>query len=426
MGSAPSVASSGAAPFVAAAALPVLRGLDPATGEAALNSQAALKKPYVVLVSIDGFRWDYPEKFKTQNILAMAASGVRARRMRAVFPTKTFTNHMSLMTGQYPDRHGIVANEFYDSKLDKVYQKTQSGPDDQVWYQGLPLWNILAKSHIVTANFFWPPGDAAVQGVHPGYYLRYDESVPSERRAEEVVRWLTLDESVRPHFISLYLSDVDAASHRYGIESVQVRSAVERVDKVVGFLRSAFSSLNVAANLMVVSDHGMADVSPEKSIAPDASDYDLKHFLFVGRGPQMIIYLRPHENKNLLISLRARLVRQARRTGHFRVLTRAEMAARHYAANDRCGDLVIAPDLPWQVGLKGSMPILSGANHGWANEAPEMHAFFVAEGPAFARGQGLGEIRNIDVAPLILKIFALPPSSTMSGRWQNLRAALAH
>src|SRR5580692_7026552 len=171
------------------------------------NAAAQQAKPYVVLVSLDGFRYDYATKYGAKNLRAMAARGASAPEgMLPSYPSVTFPNHYEIVTGLYPDHHGIVANAFYDPARRESYSYTNpKTTGDGSWYSGTPLWVLAEKQGMRTASFFWPTSDAEIQGKRPSYYVApYDESIPDEKRVEQVLAWLRLPVEKRPHFIALY------------------------------------------------------------------------------------------------------------------------------------------------------------------------------------------------------------------------------
>ena len=191
---------------------------------------------YVVLVSLDGFRWDYPQKYRAANLQHIAEEGASAPEgMIPSFPSLTFPNHYTIVTGLYPGHHGIVANTFYDPARQATYSYTDSKTNgDGTWYGGVPLWSLAEKQGMRTACFFWPASNAEIAGQRPTYYLNYDGSVANEQREQQVIAWLKLPAAQRPHFIIVYFSDVDHQGHENGPDSPEVAGAVHQLDSIVG------------------------------------------------------------------------------------------------------------------------------------------------------------------------------------------------
>ncbi len=217
-------------------------------------------KHYVVLVSLDGFRYDYAAKYGAKNLLAMAARGATAPEgMIPEYPSLTFPNHYSIVTGLYPEHHGIVANSFYDPVRKESY--TYANPKDTgdgSWYGGTPLWVLAEQQGMRAACFFWPASDAEIQGKRPSYYVApYDDNFPDEKRVDQVLAWLALPPEKRPHFITLYYPNTDHAGHVYGPDAPETGEAVRHVDEMMGRLLQGIADSGLPVDLIVLADHGM-------------------------------------------------------------------------------------------------------------------------------------------------------------------------
>jgi predicted AlkP superfamily pyrophosphatase or phosphodiesterase len=247
------------------------------------NALVQEQKHYVVLVSLDGFRYDYAKKYGATHLLALAKQGASAPDgMIPSYPSLTFPNHYTLVTGLYPEHHGIVANSFYDEQRKERYSYTDAKTNsDGTWYGGTPLWVLAEQQGMRSACFFWPGSEAAIQNVRPSYYLHFDNKFPDEQRIDQVIAWLKLPEDKRPHLITLYYSNVDHAGHEYGPGSPQVAEAVKQVDVLIGKLHASLDALHMPIDLIVLSDHGMAK---EEGTWIDLDQYtDLSNFTTVGR-----------------------------------------------------------------------------------------------------------------------------------------------
>ena len=246
------------------------------------NAEAQQAKPYVVMVSLDGFRYDYAKKYGAKHLLALGAEGaVATQGMIPAYPSLTFPNHYTLVTGLYPEHHGIVANSFYDPARKQRYSYNDSATvTDGSWYGGTPLWVLAEKQGMRSACFFWPGSEAEIAGMRPTYYLKFDDHFPDDKRIQQVIAWLRLPAAQRPHFITLYYSTVDHAGHQYGPDSPQTAAAVAHVDQLMSGLWAALAKLQLPVDLIVVSDHGM-----EREQGPwiDLDKYtDLANFTTVG------------------------------------------------------------------------------------------------------------------------------------------------
>jgi predicted AlkP superfamily pyrophosphatase or phosphodiesterase len=395
-----------------------------------LNQPEMQSRPYVVVVSIDGYRADYNAIFQPKNLLALEREGVAAKSMKPVYPSKTFPSHYSMATGLYADRHGIVSNEFYDPATKKSYAiGDRAAVEDGSFYFGEPLWSAVEKQGLRSATFFWIGSEAEIGGYRPNYYLRYSIEVPNSERVNQTLRWLQLPESERPHLLMLYFSEVDSAGHRFGTKSSELRDAVMAIDEQIGRLRQGIAQSGLPVNLIVVSDHGMVDLDPKKVLLIDDSNevaHLLQNFKIVGRGPQMQLYLKEGNDPKLIRQMKKALETFAREKGGvFRALTRKELAPLNLDSSPRIGDLVIEPDIPWLIGTRGSVPDGHGGNHGWDPKSPAMHGIFLASGPAFRPHAPLPTFENIDLYPLVLEILRLKPTPGIDGKLLRTRSALA-
>lgn len=392
----------------------------------AKNSAEALNRPYVVLVSIDGYRYDYNRLFSPPNLSRLEAEGVSAEGLRPPYPSKTFPSHYSIATGLRADRHGIVSNDFYDPALDATYVLSdRKAVENPVWYFGEPLWVTAAHQGMLSASFFWIGSEAPVAGRHPNYFYRYDASIPYETRVNQVLEWLNLPPERRPHLITLYFDGVDTAGHRYGVNSPETRDAVMEVDRMIGKLREGIEATGLPVNLIVLSDHGMQDVSAKKVIIADENPEAariLAKFKVVGRGPQMQLYLKDGEPLSTIDEAQRILQKHLK---HARVLKRSDMESHQYAATPRAGDLIIDTDLPYVVGLRDHKPFVRGGNHGWDPvKYREMWGVFYAIGPQFKEKFKLPAVDNIHVYPLILRILGLKQRVPVDGRLEPMYPAL--
>lgn len=390
------------------------------------NDPAKMSAPYVVMVSIDGYRHDYTELHKAKNLAAIAASGVAAKSLKPVYPSKTFPNHVSIATGMYAENHGIVSNEFFDPERKEVYALSdRNAVSDGSWYLSEPIWNTIGKQGLMTASYFWVGSEAAIQGHYPNHYYLYDKAVPNEKRVDKVLEWLALPDDQRPHFITTYMSDVDSAGHDFGPKSSQVSEAVAAVDAQIGRLKQGIDILRakgLAINLIIVSDHGMHDVSPKKLVRIE--DPLLSSFQVVGVGPQMLIYLKEGQSPKNVDKLYTSLEKLSRKKGHFRVHRRSTMKSYHYAKSSRAGDIVLEADLGWSLVLPSTKKEMVGGNHGWHPDSQSMHGIFYAEGPGFKKSKKIPTLENVNIYPAILKVLGLEIPDGKDGKLDKIKAAL--
>jgi alkaline phosphatase D len=372
------------------------------------NNAATLKKHYVILVSLDGFRYDYAKKYGAKNLQALAASGVTAPDgMIPAYPSLTFPNHYTLATGLYPEHHGIVANSFYDPQRKAVYSLSNPATvTDGSWYGGTPLWVLAEQQGMRAACFFWPGSEAEIQGSRPSYYLKYDEHVPNDLRVEQVLNWLRLPVERRPHLITLYFSDVDHQGHERGPDSPEVAAAVQVVDKEIGALEDGLKKLALPVDVIVVSDHGMATVQGDwitlDQYFPDAGAFE--------KIVSSNLYAKSDADaERAYEAMRGK-------SDKFEVYRRAKMpAGLHDGDNPRSGDPVIVTNGPYLVRFSAPTPSAPATRehkqvgaHGFdPARVPEMKASFFAAGPDIRAGATMVPFEDVDVYPLVAKLLGL-------------------
>jgi predicted AlkP superfamily pyrophosphatase or phosphodiesterase len=256
------------------------------------NSVAQQAKPYLILISADGFRYDLAKKYNATNLLRLREEGVVADYMLPSFPSLTFPNHYSIITGLYPAHHGIVDNTFYDKQKNEIYSiRNRKSVSDSSWYGGTPLWVLAEKQQMLSASFYWVASESAIQGVRPTYYYVYNDAIPIDKRIETVRGWLQLPVANRPHFITFYFPEVDHQEHLHGVESKEAEEAVHFVDESVGKLVKTVDSLGLEVNFIFLSDHGMMNIDAENGLAlPKA--VDTAHFLVLPGLSSLHLYAR--------------------------------------------------------------------------------------------------------------------------------------
>jgi alkaline phosphatase D len=383
------------------------------------NSAAQQAKHYVVLVSLDGFRYDYPRRYGAAHLLKLGFKGASAPEgMFPSYPSLTFPNHISIVTGLYPEHHGIVANSFWDPAREQtyVYTKAQFSSDGS-WYGGTPLWVLAEQQGMRSACLFWPGSEAEIQGKRPSYYLHFDDKLDDEKRVDQVVAWLKLPPELRPHFITLYYSNVDHAGHNYGPDSDEVRAAVHHVDTMVGDLEMKIAALHLPVDIVVVADHGMVRLQGDPVTLSDSADLSNFHT----EGP----FLYPNPDADVQETYEEFLAHPDPR---FKVYRRAELPAYlHFDANPREGDPVIVPNGPFRFRAT-ELSEGEGKNHRGGHgfdprTMPEMKAIFFAAGPDIRSGVQLKPFENVNIYPFIAEILGLIPPD-VDGTLDVLRPAL--
>ncbi|MEY4278392.1 MAG: hypothetical protein RL377_396, partial [Bacteroidota bacterium] len=236
------------------------------------NDKSQFNKPYVILISADGFRADFTELYNATFLKSISKKGVRAQFMTPSFPSLTFPNHYSIVTGMYPSHHGLVDNTYYDASRGAEYRMgNQKTVQDGSWYGGTPLWVLAEQQKMLSASFYWVASEAAIQNTRPTYYYVYNEKINIANRIKAVKDWLSLPEDQRPHMITFYFPQVDHEAHTYGPNDPHVAEAVQLVDSSINALQAALSTLNLPINYIFVSDHGMTKVDNDNTLGMPAA-----------------------------------------------------------------------------------------------------------------------------------------------------------
>lgn len=360
---------------------------------------------YVVLVSFDGFRWDYPDLYETPNFDRIAKKGVRAERLIPSFPTKTFPNHYTLATGLHPGNHGLVNNTFYAPDLDRMYRMgDRTAVEDGAFYGGEPIWVTASKHGLITGSFYWVGSEAPVKGVQPTYWKRFDDSVPFATRIDSVVEWLGYEKERRPRFVTLYYEEPDGVAHSAGPVSPETGQMVQHVDSLLGVLKSKLEALPIARkiNLIVLSDHGMGQLSPDMYVNLAEIIPQDKIIMSLGGNPTYNIDLVDDYIDRALADLNA--------TEGVSAWHRDSVPEHlHYRNHIRIPDLVVVADSGWSIGMRPDGSRYTGGTHGYDPLNSDMHAIFYAAGPSFRKRYVHDELHNVDIYNIVAAILNISP-----------------
>ena len=387
-------------------------------------------QPTVILVSLDGFRYDYLNLYRPSNLNSLAASGVRAKWMIPSFPSKTFPNHYTIATGLYPQDHGIVENNIYDPLFKAVFTLSDRREvENGRWWLGEPIWVTAEKHGQKAASIFYPGTEAEIAGTRPSFWKKYDKEMSNDARVDTLLSWLDLPRDQRPTFLALYFSDPDDAGHEFGPIASETRKAVLNVDKEIGRLIMGLKAREIfrQINLIIVSDHGMASVRLTNAILLDKLfDTNLASRIFWTR-EIVSIFPKAGKEEEIYQSLKRRLPPQGR------VYRKAVMPARfHYSQSPRIAPLLVLPAEGWiltnrkafaEMQAKGETKRPKGG-HGYDNQLPSMRAIFIAHGEAFKKGKVVSPFENIQVYNIMAKILGLKPAVN-DGNYRAAKAVLA-
>ncbi|AHG87806.1 type I phosphodiesterase/nucleotide pyrophosphatase [Gemmatirosa kalamazoonensis] len=384
-------------------------------------------RPYVVLVSFDGFRADYLDRVSLPAFRRVADAGVRARAMWPSFPSKTFPNHYTIVTGLYPGDHGIVANTFWDPVRGAGFRiSDRAASTDGTWYGGEPIWVTAERQGVRAASCFWPGSDAAIGGVRPSTWMPYDESLPNDARVDSVAAWLRRPAASRPHLVTMYVSIVDKTGHEHGPGAAATDSTLREADRILARLLDSLAVSPTAGrvNLVVVADHGMMDVASDRVV--DLSRWvSLDGVRTADPGPVLSLWFGADTARR--DSAYAALARGLAASGaHARVYRRTETPERwHVRATARAGDLLVAADPGWIVTPTPPKGPVTGGQHGWDPAvAPEMGAIFLAAGPDVRARGTIVPFANVQVYPLLARMLRITPAPRLDGDDRLARAIL--
>lgn len=371
--------------------------------------------PYVLLVSFDAFRYDYVEKFNLPHFKSFIKKGSQAEGLLPSFPSKTFPNHYTIVTGLYPGHHGLVDNSFYDPARKETFSRRDKKIAlDPYYYGGTPIWLLAQQKGMKVAPYFWVGSEVLYNDRYPDYNDPYSDTTSNQERVNRVLGWLELPEKDRPHFITLYFSSVDNAGHNFGVSSAELKKAVEDVDAVLGNLVDRVGGTQLPVNIIIVSDHGMKELSyqPDTYVhLNEILNLEDPAVRIINNGTHSHIYI---DRKSKIDSVYA-ILKKAE--NNFNVYKAEQFPERWHYNNPRSGDIFItaAPGKELTLDKRGSTAKKPGSKWGEHGYDPdtvgEMKGIFYASGPNIKPGMKVQAFRNIHIYPFIAKILGLetPP-----------------
>ncbi|EDX82155.1 MAG: alkaline phosphatase family protein [Brevundimonas sp. 32-68-21] len=363
----------------------------------AVATQADRPDP-VILISIDGFRPDYLGRGATPVMDGLVAGGAFGP-MRPSFPSVTFPNHYTLVTGLHPDHHGIVGNRFTDAELGVF---TMASKESGFWDQAEPIWVSAEKAGVRTGTMFWPGSEVEIHGVRPSRWEPFDQSMSGDARVDRILSWLDLPADQRPRFETLYFDIVDSAGHRHGPDAAETRAAVASVDASIGRLVEGLKARGLYDRtlLVLVSDHGMAATSPDRVVWID--DIIDPAALQIGYGGA-VLTADPAPGREA--EVQQKLVG---RHPHMECWNKADVPARLvYGSNPRVARIVCLVETGWLTATRDRPVTRPGGAHGYDNQAPEMQALFIAHGPGVIPGRRLTDLDSVDVQPFLARVLGV-------------------
>lgn len=363
----------------------------------------------LLLISFDGFMNEYLDRNPTPNFDRFIEAGTRAEYLIPVFPTKTFPNHYSQVTGLLVENHGIIANSFPDDSLDARFSfgPPEDSPNDERWWGGEPIWTTVEKQGKTAATMFWPGSEASIDGVQPTKWKPYDGSVDNYSRIDSVMNWLDSTGEINADFATLYFSDVDSRGHSYGPDSPEVDRAVMEADSLLGYLWDEIDShgLREQLNVIVVSDHGMAELSEEKVIFLDDM-IDLDSVEMIDWSP--VAMIKPDEGMKDEIYQTLKQNEE-----NYRVFLKEELPDEYgFTDHYRIPEIIMIADVPYTISSRDffERSDLPAGMHGYDHQAPEMATIFMASGPAFPSGETVPAFSALNLYELMAYLLELEPA----------------
>lgn len=383
----------------------------------------------VILISIDGMRADYLNKYAPPELTRLAKDGVRAQWMIPAYPTKTFPNHYTVATGLYPGNHGLIENNMWDAATGKTFGLSdRDAVEDPMWWGGEPIWVTAQKQGRIAGAFFFPGTETPIMGMRPRYWKAYDGKIPNEQRVDTVLSWFDLPANERPTVITLYFSDVDDAGHSFGPDADETRDALHMVDRSIERLTSGLRKrgADISTNLIITSDHGMAPYKLRDAIVLDRffNVDDAAKIFWTGEFTQ--IFPKAGMENRIYNAIRNQLPTTAK------IYRKADLPSRfRIPASSRIAPLVVVPQPATVLTNKeryrkaeseGTLDRIRGA-HGYDNRHPLMRATFIGHGPSFKKGYVAKPFESVDVYNLMTKILGLKPAKN-DGKWSRIRSIL--
>ncbi|KAF7253951.1 Venom phosphodiesterase 1 [Varanus komodoensis] len=371
----------------------------------------------LILFSMDGFRAEYLETWSAllPNIAKLKNCGTHSKYMRAVYPTKTFTNHYSIVTGLYAESHGIIDNNMYDVHLNKSFSLSGSEKSNPVWWSGQPIWHTAMYQGLKAGTYFWPGSDVKINGSFPNIYKLYNKSITYEKRVTELLQWLELPKSERPDFYTLYIEEPDSSGHSYGPLSGGTIKALQLADQTLGMLMEGLKQRNLhkCVNLILLADHGMDKTFCDKiEFMADYLD-NINFYMYEGPAPRIRSGKVPldfftFDSEGIVKNLTCRKPQQ-----HFKAYMTRNLPKRlHYANNIRIDKVNLMVDRQWLAvkARPANTRYCGGGNHGYDNEFKSMEAIFVAHGPGFKEKIEVKPFENIEVYNLMCDLLKIQPA----------------
>ncbi|CAF0878161.1 unnamed protein product [Brachionus calyciflorus] len=310
----------------------------------------------LLIVSLDGFRHDYIERYHLDNFKSFLNKdqASKAPYMNPQFTTQTFPNHWSIVTGSYVENHGIIANSFFDPKLNETFSRENENYSNLKWWNSSrPIWFSSVDQGLKTASYFWPGSDALFSDSSLYKRLDFNKSITFENKVDEIINWFVKEKYI---FITMYHHQPDAAAHRYGLDSTEFNKTIKEVDKSFGYLIKKLKESKLFDsddfNLIVLSDHGMVNIKDYIIL----DDYINGNDTLVWSETGNLIHFKPLINQDIFFSG----IKKIPNTSAYFKKDLPEKF--HYKYNNRIGDIVLIADEGYGMILMYGKKLRNGQN----------------------------------------------------------------
>ncbi len=370
--------------------------------------KSAHSKPgnYLVVLSLDGFRWDYQEKAHTPWLDSITKHGVKAEGLQPAFPSKTFPNHYTIATGLYPGNHGLVSNSFYAPDLKLHYSiRDRSKVEDGRFYKGEPIWVTAEAQNVKTGSYFWVGSEASIKGYKPTYWKKYEHNFPYIQRVDSVISWLQKPFKERPRLVMWYLAEADDIGHRNGPDSPQIIETIQMLDSVIGNFIMKAQALDIrdSINFIIVSDHGMGALDSLHTVY--LTDHVKKHWVDTTYGGNPFILVKSKDG------FRDSILQSFDRIEGVSIWKKEDLPERfNLKQSARLTDLIMVADSGWSLNYKNGKKRYGGGTHGYDNLNKDMYGIFYGVGPLFKNNYNAGVLYNTDIYNLMSTIIGVKPA----------------
>jgi predicted AlkP superfamily pyrophosphatase or phosphodiesterase len=364
------------------------------------KAQPVAPRPYVVMLSLDGFRWDYQDKAPTPTLDSITKYGVKATGLQPSFPSKTFPNHYSIVTGLYPGNHELISNSFYAPDIKQYYSiRDRSKVENGKFYKGEPIWVTAEAQRVKTGSYFWVGSEAKIKGYQPTYWKLYDHKFPYYQRVDSIINWLNKPYSERPKLITWYLDKADGVGHKHGPDSKELANTIPMLDSVIGYFLQQTNMLDIkdSINFIIVSDHGMQTIDTQKVVYLDSYIKPQWVDTLIGSNPFYLVQPNEDFKDSILTSLLG--------VEGINAWAKEDIPEKfHFKQSKRVPEILVVAKNGWSLTANSKHKVYAGGTHGYDNTIPDMNGIFYAIGPNFKNGYNAGQLYNTDIYNLIAHI----------------------